>query len=473
NGTRLPSTTDDKIKESTSESEFLKLVNSVKTVKQTAEQLNIELTYSPAGTVHLARLDYIEVFYDRRLSLDKGTLHFYFSDPVAEAAEIEGCSADTRIWDVTDPAAPKEMEFTLSGSTAIIALSPGYSEYVAFDPKRVPAASPVWTKIPNQNIHAIPVPDMVIITYDEYLDGAARIAALHEQHDGMKVALLRPEDIYNEFSGGSADVTAFRKMMKMWHDRDEERQLRYCLLMGRPHFDNRLVTPEAKALGYRPMPIWEEPSVFTDAGSYSTDCYIAMLDDCQPGFSMSSANQQVAVGRLPVTTAEEANAMAAKIEKYVLNPNYGAWRNKMMIVADDIDEAKMADTPADRLSTFFDQSQKIYEVLRDSEEGRRYIYDRVFLDAYKLESTSVGLRYPTARSRMLSNFNEGVVFTNYLGHASQTSWSHEKILTLEDIKGFSNKNLTFMFGGTCEFAHWDGNSVSGGEMMVLNPDAGV
>ncbi|MDE7442112.1 MAG: type IX secretion system sortase PorU [Muribaculaceae bacterium] len=473
NGTRLPSTTDDRIKESTVATEFTKVTTSVKKFKLPGSALNLELTYSPAGTVGFARLDYIEVFYPRTLSLEKGTLYFYTSDSDAEAAEIEGCSADTRIWDVTDPTRPKEMEFSLSGSKASIALSSGYHEYVAFNPTGVVASAPQWQPVTNQNIHGMETPDMLIITFDEYMDAAERIADLHRNHDGMTVHVLRPEDIYNEFSGGSADVTAFRKIMKMWYDRGGEHTLRYCLLLGRPHFDNRLVTAEAKALGYRPMPIWEDATSFTDAGSYSTDCYIAMLDDCAVGFSMSGAKQRVAVGRIPVTTTQEANDMAAKIENYVLNPNYGAWRNKMMIVADDIDDASMSDTPATRLSTFFDQSQTIYDILRQTEEGRRYIYDRIYLDAHKLESTSVGLRYPTAQSRMLSNFNEGVVFTNYLGHANTTSWSHEKILTLDDIKSLNNRNLGFMFGGTCDFAHWDGYSVSGAEMMVLNPTAGV
>ena len=73
---------------------------------------------------------------------------------------------------------------------------------------------------------------------------------------------------------------------------------------------------------------------------------------------------------------------------------------------------------------------------------------------------------------MLANINDGIAFINYLGHASPRSWSHEKLLTWEDITGFTNRNLPFIFGGTCEFAKWDANAVSGGEEMVLNPSAG-
>lgn len=472
NGTRLPATSSDRIGESTSDSEFLRATNTVKTIYDPQENLNIELNYSSGGSVSLARLDYIEVFYPRALKLRNGSLYFYTTDPQEKTASISGCSSNTRIWDITNPSAPIEMEYLLSGDLATISLSNDCHEYIAFDPDKTAASNIKWQAVSNQDIHGMETPDMVIITYDTYLEGARKIAALHEEHDGMKVVVLQPEEIYNEFSGGSADVTAFRKMLKMWHDRGGERTIRYCLLMGRPHFDNRVLSAEAKNLGYRPMPIWQEPSLYTNTGSYSTDCYIAMLDDCRKGFSMASARQHVAVGRLPVTSAEEANAVAAKIEKYVKEPNYGAWRNKMMLVADDIDSASLADTPPGS-NTFFDQSQGIYEIMKNSDEGKKYIYDRIYLDAHKLEYTSVGLRYPTARDKMLANFNEGVVYTNYLGHASETSWSHEKILTLEDINSFSNRNLTFIFGGTCEFCYWDASEVSGAEIMVLNPTAGA
>ena len=473
NGSRLPSTSDDNIRAITGSSEIIRVANTIKEVKNPGTSLNIGIEYSSTGQVQFARLEYIEVFYDRELKLQNGSLYFYNADPDEEAAAIDGCSSDTRIWDVTDPTRPKEMAFNLSGSVATISLSGEYQEFIAFDPQKITSAAPVWKAIPNQNLHALETPDMVIISYDTYMDGAKRIASLHEQHDGMKVHVLRPEDIYNEFSDGSADVTAFRKLLKMWHDRGGERNIRYCLLMGRPHFDNRVLTNEAKAMGYRPMPIWEEPNVFTDAGSYSTDCYIAMLDDCNEGFNMASAKMQVAVGRIPVKTADEANDVAAKIEKYVLQPDYGAWRNKMLIVADDIDDSSMADAKPSGMTTFFDQSQSIYNILKGSKEGKRYLFERIYLDAHKLETTSLGLRYPTAQAKLLSNFNDGVAFANYLGHASETSWTVERILTMDDIRAMNNRNLPFLFGGTCEFAHWDGATITGGELMVLNPSGGV
>ena len=44
---------------------------------------------------------------------------------------------------------------------------------------------------------------------------------------------------------------------------------------------------------------------------------------------------------------------------------------------------------------------------------------------------------------------------------------------MDDIRAMNNRNLPFLFGGTCEFAHWDGATITGGELMVLNPSGGV
>ncbi len=51
----------------------------------------------------------------------------------------------------------------------------------------------------------------------------------------------------------------------------------------------------------------------------------------------------------------KALAMASKIEKYVKNPNYGAWRNKVMIIADDGDNGNhlaQAEAVYDNLRSF-------------------------------------------------------------------------------------------------------------------------
>lgn len=466
NGTKLPEDNTNKIERCNGEY-FIATTNVLRPVSDVGENLALGIEYSQTGgALFTARLDYIEVFYRRVLSLDNGSLHFSVNPDTRSAVKISGATDETVVWDVTNPAKPKQVSFTLNGTTALFPTSSGYAEYVAVNPSKVSASNAseyTYQTVANQDIHGMETPDMVIISLPEYLSGANRIAALHESVDSMKVAVLTPDVIYNEFSGGSADVSAFRKLLKMWYDRPGERKIGYCLLLGRPSFDNKNVTSEQKDMGYNPLLIWQSPSGTTETSSFSSDAYIAMLDDCEPGqLRMNAALQRVAVGRIPVKSASEAEIAAAKLEKYLLSPTLGPWRNRVMLIADDGDS-----------SQHFTQTQNVYNNLISKGSGASFFYDRLYLDSYNLELTGTGASYPAAKARMMRNFNEGVIYTNYIGHANPTSWTHEKLLEWSDINSFTNPNLTFILAATCSFGKWDAKSVSGAEIMILNPTAGA
>ncbi len=133
-----------------------------------------------------------------------------------------------------------------------------------------------------------------------------------------------------------------------------------------------------------------------------------------------------------------------------------------MLIADDGDS-----------NEHFNQAQDVYYNLRKYDTGAGYLYDRVYLDSYNLQSSATGLVYPQATERMLSNYNEGVALTNYIGHASSTSWGHEQLWTWPQITSMANPNLTFIYAATCRFAPWDETGVSAGEHLLLNPDGGI
>lgn len=462
NRKRLPSAENDKMK-AAGKDQFMFLTSTSKKIEGCGEKLDIKLDYSYSGALFHAGLDYIEVFYERNLSLRDGQLYFFDTYSGSEEVRVKGCSATTQIWDVTNRFAPMRVESRLNGTVAAFVAPKGYREYIAFNPESISIEAEAGSGIANQDLHSLPVPDMVVITLPDFREGSERIAQLHRDVDGMTVHVLLADDIYNEFSGGRADFSAFRRMMKMWYDREGGERLKYCLLMGKPTFDPRHLLQETMECGYSPLLIWQSPTGETETKSYSNDDYIGMLDDEVSGrFSLSKAKINVAIGRLPVKTSAESLAMASKIEKYVKNPNYGPWRNKVMIIADDGD-----------LGTHLEQAETAYNSMRSSGNGKNFLYDKLYLDSYPLEYTSVGAAYPKATERMLRNYNDGVILTNYIGHGSTTSWSHEHLWEWPDIIGMTNRNLTFIYAATCRFNCWDTQEVSGAERIMLNPHAGV
>ena len=411
--------------------------------------------------------------YERELKIgSNGWLAFSVVNKLQNSSEliIDGASADTQIWDVTVPGRPLRVEYALVGNTArFTETRRGYCEYVAVNTGRLTGTrlSPSRNAVANQDIHSMEVPDMLIITPSEYEAQARRIAVLHEKHDSMKVHVLTPEKIYNEFSSGTPDIGAWRKCLKMWYDRGEENghRLRYCLLFGRPNNDPLGLTDEVKSNPYPRLPIWQSPTGFNQSQSYSTDDLVAMLEDAtESSFKMSKANLSIGIGRMPVKSEAEARQMVDKLEEYILRPVYGGWRNNMLFVADDGDTA-----------AHLNQSQTAYTNMRKSGNGlgEHYLYERLYIDGYPREMTPVGYAFPTATEKFLKKLNEGVMWINYIGHASPSEWTHEKFLTWNDICSLNNKHLPFLYAATCEFARWDDASVSGAEQMWLNPKSGI
>ncbi len=71
-----------------------------------------------------------------------------------------------------------------------------------------------------------------------------------------------------------------------------------------------------------------------------------------------------------------------------------------MIIADDGDNGN-----------HLAQAEAVYDNLRSSGNGKSFLYDRLYLDSYPLEYSSVGAIYPKATERMLRNYNDGVLLT--------------------------------------------------------------
>ena len=119
----------------------------------------------------------------------------------------------------------------------------GVVSLVAFDPAKTLYKIKEYEVLPNQNIHGIPTPDMVIICPTKLLAKAERLAQIHRDHDNYDVLVLNQKDIFNEFSSGTPDAMAYRLMLKMFYDRNPEK-LKHLLLFGGGYFDNRQLSKQ-------------------------------------------------------------------------------------------------------------------------------------------------------------------------------------------------------------------------------------
>ncbi|MDE6010321.1 MAG: type IX secretion system sortase PorU [Muribaculaceae bacterium] len=446
----------------------------------TAEDITLDISYKAAGTVLFSRLDAITVSYLRRMAVRDGQLYFPVSFTAPTRLTISGAEPSLRVWDVTDHTRPQEVKVAVSGSSATFIAPEGTHEYVAFIPGKggYQVTDPV--NVQNQDLHSLNTPDMLIIAPYEYMGAANRLAEHHRQYDGFTVHVLQPEPIYNEFSSGTPDVGAFRRLLKMWYDRgalpapdngEPTGRIGYCLIMSRPTYDNKMVMEITKSAGYPRIPIWQSSSGTSKTSSYPCDDYIGMLDDSQEEkkFDLNSQKLRVAVGRMPVRSVTEANAMVKKYIDYVEDPSTGSWRNRMMLVADNCDHKD------NNYNKFYhlQQTEEMLDKMLKTEDGRAFLVEKMYLDSYEEVMTQKGPTFPAAKERMLRLWNEGVSYINYIGHASTVEWTDEKLLEWSDIQNFSNPNLPFLYAATCEFARYDQDTQSGAEVLWSNPDGGI
>ncbi len=427
------------------------------------DKLSVTIEHKSPVTVHGAWLNYLSINYTRNIELpSSGILSFWHN---RTALSLSGVKKTVTVWDVTNPRSIYQIQTSdvNNGTVTWTNTKYGEREYVAFADDAAFPEPTIVGSVTNQNLHALTDADMVIITLPAWHTQAERLADIHRGagDDPLNVIVVDAQSIYNEFGSGGATPQAIRNFLKMIYDRSKAqgKGLRYALLMGRATYDNRCVTEKFKALDIQTLPTWYDYGMYTslnDKSGYGCDDFMAMLDD-NSGYDMSIDDLSIGLGRMPVRSLSEATQDIDKIKDYIERSKVTPWRNQVMVLADDQDNG-----------VHVSQAEKMTAAL-NPEGSETYVVNKVYMDAY----TRVGKNYPDARSAMFRYLDEGTMFWLYLGHANNHSWTHDGQLTNTDINSMYLKHVPILFAGTCDFARWDSNTLSGAEIMYHERYGGV
>ncbi|MDO4510764.1 MAG: type IX secretion system sortase PorU [Bacteroidales bacterium] len=468
NGTNLPSANTDRINAIHDVAhDHYAWGNIVKSFVPTGgENLTYTVNYNPSGTVYMARLNYIAVNYERTLALSGGTLAWgQYAGTTSMQYRLGGMSAETQVWDVTTSHQPTVMNVVTDGGTgAFSPIASGNREYVAFNPSASLPSPIIVGAVANQSIHSEATPDMIIISPAEYLAQAQRIADMHTAVDSMRVLVLDHKLVFNEFSSGTPDAMAYRKMNKMFYDRGTDKdghKLGYMLLFGGGSYDNRQLSSAVKSASYPMLLTWQSETSHDENTSHTSDDPFAVLAD-NSGPAFAAFDLDIAVGRFPIKSVAEARTTTDKLIKYVTTPANGAWKTNVLDVADDENQA-----------IHMKQAEDAINIAKQN-GGADFVFNKVYMDAFNAVSQGAGRTYPDARAKMFHTLNEGTVWWNYTGHASPNGWTGEGQLTRPDIaERLFYKRLPILYAATCEFTRFDALETSGGESMFLNGQGGA
>lgn len=418
----------------------------------TAGRHTFSLTTSGGGSVTTSALNYLSLNYERHLRLPSGgCLDFTTSSPTLA---LGGASEDMRLWDVTNGVAPASVRYVISEGEAHWAMdNRDQRRYVAWRPQAELPAPKVAGSVAAQNLHGEEGAQMIIISPAAYAEAAQRLASFHTgSATPLSVKIVDPVKIYNEFSGGMADVSGLRKYLKMLYDRGaagQGPQPEYVILMGRSTLDNRRLS--AGAPSYATVPAWMPTAAaasMSDNDCYSTDDFIAMLADGS-GADMGRDKLSLAVGRIPATDLDEANAIVDKIIQYAAGARKTAWKQRFLFVADDGDKGEHLRQTENMISKF------------ENADAQQHLVRKVYVDNYTLQGAIATM----ARETMYRHLDEGVVWWNYIGHANETSWTSEGILTYTDLNNMYLRHWPFIYAATCDFLRFDAPLVSGAELL--------
>ncbi|MFA5557103.1 MAG: type IX secretion system sortase PorU [Flavobacteriaceae bacterium] len=449
------------------------------TFNENSDNIDITVSFNNNGVPTLTGyLDYIAITARRQLRGINKQFQFFYNDAQNNIGVIEYqisfANTITEIWDVTDIYNVTKKQNSGNTNFSFKANMGEKRKYVALEPNDfyTPLRERQSMRVVNQNLKGTVFKDnngnytdvdYLIITPAFLNAQAEKLANFHRNNSGLVVKVVNLENIYPEFSSGKQDIGAIRNFVRyVYHNASApDKKLKFVNLFGDASFDFKNRTQGNTNI----VPIFHRYSSSTfSQGDFCSDDYFGMMDENE-GNMGGNDRADVAVGRMLVSNANQAEQMVQKVIDYHDQKSYGRWRNNITLISDDIDKS------ADESMQF-----KLNE-LADAIQANKPFFNvnKIFIDAYVQETASGGARYPQARKDIISAFENGSLVFNYLGHGGEEGLAHERILEKSDGQNLNNRYKYPVFVTvTCEFTKFDNPlHPTAGEYVYWNPSGGA
>ncbi len=385
---------------------------------------NIVLDNSPAGATFLdiMELDWVEIDYIAPATAVDGRLEF-----TAEAGNytLTGFDPDSLLLNASDPINPtiltnwdsEKDQITLQTNTDdhIIASAPdGFAQPAAITPMQ----NSDWQAGSNQA-------DLLIVTTAELAPALEPLKAAREEQ-GLSVALITTEEIYDEFGYGENSPVSIQNFVTYASENWAEPAPRYLFLVGDATSD---YLGNLGDLPQNHVPSLLVPVQFS--GETVSDSRLADVnDDMIP---------DLAVGRWPVRTTAEVEDLVARTLAYETGT-----ANARAIFATDDTETQFENT-ATRLAEQANIPTEQYDVFNGA-----------------------------AADSVAQEINDGAWLTTYIGHGSISQWGKNDVFTIDTVPNLASNTPPIVLQLTCLtglFSHPEQTSLT--EAMLTTPNGPV
>ncbi|MDA3882952.1 MAG: type IX secretion system sortase PorU [Bacteroidales bacterium] len=415
-----------------------------------------------SGTNSRAYLDFVAFQYPRKLEFTNTQFSFRSLTNINTLAVSQfniASNSKISVWDISNPLEPKNIQTSFANNITSFKSETNYlKEFIAFNTDFLNVH--FVKNIQNQDILSRTNVEMIIITPEIFHEYADTLAKMHLQQDNIRTIIITPQEIFNEFSSGKPDIGALRNFVRYVYTTSNT--LKYLLLFGDGSYDNRNFEESSYYI-----PTYQSQESLSQYSSFVSDDFFGILEENE-GVDENDdfiGDLDIAVGRFPVNSKEEAKNVVHKTIQYSTNKEYrGEWQNNLCFIADDADENQtfhMSD--ADNISKSIHASYP------------QFNSTKIYLDAYKQEKQSVGQRYPDANLAIDNAVKKGCLVFNYTGHGSETQLSAENALNKSIVSSWNNTSkLPLFITASCEVSRFDDETQTTlGEHLLLERKGGA
>ncbi|HET7433543.1 MAG TPA: SdrD B-like domain-containing protein [Thermoanaerobaculia bacterium] len=354
------------------------------------------------GWYDISVLESVRLTYPHTFRADNDALAFTLAS--GSSVTVNGFTNDKiRVLDVTDPASPALIDGTIataadgSKSVSFATTGSGTRTLYAFADNRTLAPAQIAWNEPSSWNAATNGAQLVIVTNRAFLAAAKTLKATRDAQ-GISTAVVDVQNLYDEFSYGHHSPQAIRDFLERalasWKVKP-----RYMILLGDASFDPR------NYLGIGSFDFVPTKMIATAYLKTSSDDWFADF--------AGSGIPSVAIGRIPVRTAEQAAGVVSKLVARA-TPSTEPWAKTVEIVA-DAPNGFPFDRAADTLATAIPSS---------------FTTDRI----------SVATT-PSVNAAVTNAFNRGSLLTTWIGHGSSELWG-SWIFSSGEAAALTNGNRT-------------------------------
>jgi hypothetical protein len=448
------------------------------------ENFSFKLNYNNGGLPNgRAFLDYIIVKGKRHLSGINKQFPFELIDAISQTGVVQyqfsNIASIQSIWHITDIFNVEKKDNTGSidfkDNLGISKKYIAFSDSDAFTPLKESNA-----RVNNQNLKyqifhnaqgQFEDIDYIIVAPNFLTSEAERLAQLHRNVNQLKVKVVTLESIYQEFSSGKQDISAIRNFVRYIYENASSpaNRIKYLNLFGDTSFDYLDRVPAN--INTNIVPAFNALHLSGNGDfSFTNDDFFVFMNENEgvSGTNFLTGLPDIAVGRMLVSSTQQTREMVNKIYDYEDQKSYNQWRNYVVGVSDDT-------ANGETLNEHYLQ-EGVNSLIDELKIEKPFINGtKILMDAYQVQTTAGGIRYPDARRDFLRAFENGSLAIFYLGHGGIEGLATERVYEKFDGANVANRYRYPLFVTiTCEFTRYDNPyAPTSGEYTYWNPSGGA